>query len=277
MSFFEKLDLEKKLNICTGNFFEKSNGLPSRDGLVEILANQIKFKNIKGFNDRHSLFELSQGFVDSVIGTKESLYKKIQSIYSYKTSSNLYLDALINCDLVGAIINTNYDSSIEESTAVKKITPYDTESFTDGKVRLYKVLGDIDSYEKCAITEQDFRRLRVLPFYTTFWDSIRYELKLRSTIFLGVDFNDSDFFTILDFILSKNCENTKPMYVITSNSILNPKVTEFFNKYNIKVLASTEYEFFRELKNYTKNKNIDMEKLFPQSYNELMNEKKFQW
>ena len=277
MSFFEKLDLEKKLNICTGNFFEKSNGFPSRDGLVEILSNQINFKNIKSFNDRHSLFEVSQSFVDSVTGTKQSLYKKIQGIYEYKKSSNNYLDTLIEADLVGAIINTNYDYSIEESTKVKKIIPYDKEIFTDGKIRLYKVLGDLNCYENCAVTEQDFRRLKVLPFYNVFWESIRYELKHRSTIFLGVDFDDSDFFTIMDFILSKNCEDIKPMYVITSNSILNPKVMEFFNKYNIKVLASTEYEFFRELKNYTGNQNIDLNKLFPELLSEMMNEKKFQW
>lgn len=277
MSFFEKLELEKKLNICTGNFFEKSNGFPSRDGLVELLTNQVKFKNIKNFNDRHSLFEVSQCFVDYVIGTKQSLYKKIQGVYEYKKNNNSYLETLIDASLVGAIINTNYDSSIDESTTVKKITPYDKESFPDGKVRLYKVLGDLNSYENCAITEQDFRRLKVLPFYNVFWDSIRLELKQRSTIFLGVDFDDSDFFTIFDFILSKNCDEVKPMYVVTSNSILNPKVTEFFNKYNIKVLASTEYEFFKELKNYTENENISLDKLFPQKYNELMNEKKFQW
>ena len=277
MSFFEKLDLEKKLNICTGNFFEKSNGFPSRDGLVEILSNQINFKNIKSFNARHSLFEVSQSFVDSVTGTKQSLYKKIQGIYEYKKSSNNYLDTLIEADLVGAIINTNYDYSLEESTKVKKITPYDKEIFTDGKIRLYKVLGDLNCYENCAVTEQDFRRLKVLSFYNVFWESIRYELKHRSTIFLGVDFDDSDFFTIMDFILSKNCEDIKPMYVITSNSILNPKVMEFFNKYNIKVLASTEYEFFRELKNYTGNQNIDLNKLFPELLSEMMNEKKFQW
>lgn len=276
MSFFEKLDLEKKLNICTGNFFEKSNGFPSRDGLVEILANQIKFKNIKSFNDRHSLFEVSQSFVDSVTGTKQSLYKKLQGIYEYKKNNNCYLETLIEADLVGAVINTNYDSSIEESLKIKKITPY-KESAGDGSIRLYKVLGDLNSYENCAITEQDFRRLRVLPFYNLFWESIRYELKQRSTIFLGVDFDDSDFFTILDFILSKNCEEIKPMYVITSNSILSPKVMEFFNKYNIKVLASTEFEFFKELKNYTGNININLNKLFPFAVNELMNEKKFQW
>ena len=259
------------------SFFEKSNGFPSRDGLVEILANQIKFKNIKSFNDRHSLFEVSQCFVDSVIGTKQSLYKKIQGIYEYKKNSNCYLDALIEADLVGAVINTNYDSSIEESTKVKKITPYDKEIFTDGKVRLYKVLGDLSNYENCAVTEQDFRRLRVLPFYTVFWDSIRYELKHRSTIFLGVDFDDSDFFTVMDFILSKNCEDIKPMYVITSNSILSSKVMEFFNKHNIKVLASNEYEFFRGLKEYTGNANINLDVLFPQTISELMKVKKFQW
>ena len=277
MSFFEKLDLDKKLNICTGNFFEKSNGFPSRDGLVEILTNNFKFTNVKNFNDRHSLFGVSQSFVDSVIGTKQSLYKKLQGVYEYKKNSNSYLDTLIESDLVAAVISTNYDSSIEENSKVKKIIPYDKEIFTDGKIRLYKVLGDFSSYDNCAITEQDFRRLKVLPFYTMFWESIRQEMKHRSTIFLGVDFDDSDFFTVMDFILSKNCEDIKPMYVITSNSILSSKVMEFFNKHNIKVLASNEYEFFRGLKEYTGNANINLDVLFPQTISELMKVKKFQW
>lgn len=277
MSFFEKLDLDKKLNICTGNFFEKSNSFPSRNGLVEILSNQIKFKNIKNFNDRHSLFEVTQNILDSVIGTKESLYKKILNIYEYKKNNNILLDSLIEAGLVSSIINTNYDSSIEENPNVKAITPYDKEVFTDGKIRLYKILGDLSQYESCAVTEQDFRRLKVLPFYKLFWDSIRNELKNRSTIFLGVDFDDSDFFAIMDFILSSNCENIKPMYVITSKSILSSKVIEFFNKYNIKILTSNEYEFFRALKEYTENENIDLNKLFPVDEVELMNEKKFPW
>lgn len=276
MSFFEKLDLDKKLNICTGNFFEKSNGFPSRDALVEILTNHFKFTSIKNFNDRHSLFGVSQSFVDSVIGTKHSLYKKLQGIYEYKKSSNSYLDSLIESGLIAAVVNTNYDSSIEENPEVEKITPYKG-NFTEGKIRLYKVLGDLNSYENCAITEQDFRRLRVLPFYNLFWESIRYEFKQRSTIFLGVDFDDSDFFTIMDFILSKDCEEIKPMYVITSNSILSSKVMEFFNKHNIKVLASNEYEFFRGLKEYTGNEKINLDRMFPQTISELMNIKKFQW
>ncbi len=276
MSFFEKLDLDKKLNICTGNFFEKSNGFPSRDALVEILTNHFKFTSIKNFNDRHSLFGVSQSFVDSVIGTKHSLYKKLQGIYEYKKSSNSYLDSLIESGLIAAVVNTNYDSSIEENPEVEKMTPYKG-NFTEGKIRLYKVLGDLDCYENCAITEQDFRRLRVLPFYNLFWESIRYEFKQRSTIFLGVDFDDSDFFTIMDFILSKDCEEIKPMYVITSNSILSSKVMEFFNKHNIKVLASNEYEFFRGLKEYTGNEKINLDRMFPQTISELMNIKKFQW
>lgn len=276
MSFFEKLDLDKKLNICTGNFFEKSNGFPSRDALVEILTNHFKFTSIKNFNDRHSLFGVSQSFVDSVIGTKHSLYKKLQGIYEYKKNSNSYLGSLIESGLIAAVVNTNYDSSIEENPEVEKMTPYKG-NFTEGKIRLYKVLGDLNSYEHCAITEQDFRRLRVLPFYNLFWESIRYEFKQRSTIFLGVDFDDSDFFTIMDFILSKDCEEIKPMYVITSNSILSSKVMEFFNKHNIKVLASNEYEFFRGLKEYTGNEKINLDRMFPQTISELMNIKKFQW
>ena len=278
MSFFEKLNLEKKLNICTSNFFEKSNGFPSRNKLVQILSNQVKFENIRGFNNRHSLFEISQSFIDSVAGTKFSLYERMKSVYEYKNSENDYFDILIQADLVGAIINTNYDLNLYENSKVVAINPYEENMVSiDGKIRLYKVLGDLRNFEKCAITSQDFRRLRVLPFYKIFWDSIRYELKKRSTIFLGVDFEDTDFFTILDFILSEESEERKPMYVITSNYILNPKVIEFFNKHSIKILTSTEYEFFVELKKYTQNEKIDLVKLFPNLNEEVMNEKKFQW
>lgn len=277
MSFFEKLNLEKKLNICTGNFFEKSKGFPSREVLIQILANQIKFESIKNFNNRHSLFEVSQNFLDSVAGTKFFLYEKIKGIYEYKNTSSFYLNILIEANLVGAIINTNYDSMLYENPRILKVSPYDEEISELEKIRLYKVLGDLENFEKCAITAQDFRRLKVLPFYNLFWESIRYELKTRSTIFLGVDFEDDDFFTILSFILDKNCEDIKPMYVITSNSILNPKVIEFFNKYNIKILASTEYEFFIELKKYTQNEEIDIDKLFPRVTQEVISEKKFQW
>ena len=75
-------------------FFEKSNGFPSRDGLAEILTNHFKVANVKNFDDRHSLFGVSQSFVDSVIGTKQSLYKKLQGVYEYKKAATTILTHL---------------------------------------------------------------------------------------------------------------------------------------------------------------------------------------
>lgn len=275
MSFFEKIDLDKKLNIFTGNFFQHINDLPSRFVVSEMLMTKFNFKNFNKIENKSSLFDVSQCFVDEVIGTKSELLEKINEIYDYKKEVPLFLEAMINSGIVSSIINTSYDSFLDSNSSISKITPYDFSKMPDGKIRYYKVFGDISFRDKCAITRQDFRKLKILPFYTTYWESIRYELQLRSSIFIGVDFNDSDFFEFLDFIFGKELPNVKPMYFITSKAIFNPKVMDFFNKNNIKILVSSEYNFFKELNIYLgENSKINLNDLFPLDVSNIVLEKK---
>lgn len=275
MSFFEKLDLEKKLNIFTGNFFQQSSDLPSRANISSILTNQFKFKNLGEIKDDCSLFEVSQCFVDDVISTRDGLLKKLQGIYEYKKGNQIFLESLVNSNVVASIINTNYDCSFEENENVFKVTPFSYLDSPNGKIRLYKVFGDLFNLESCVITKQDFRKLKLLPFYKIFWDSIRYELKIRNSIFLGVDLEDSDFFEFIEFLLKDCVEEIKPMYFITSKSILNPKIIEFFNKYKIKLLVSNEYEFFKGLHCFLEDgSRINLERLFPMGDKNVILEKK---
>ena len=141
MSFFEKLDLEKKLNIFTGNFFQQSSDLPSRANISSILTNQFKFKNLGEIKDDCSLFEVSQCFVDDVISTRDGLLKKLQGIYEYKKGNQIFLESLVNSNVVASIINTNYDCSFEENENVFKVTPFSYLDSPNGKIRLYKVFG----------------------------------------------------------------------------------------------------------------------------------------
>ncbi|MFK4784871.1 SIR2 family protein [Fusobacterium sp. MFO224] len=275
MSFFEKLDLEKKLNIFTGNFFQQSSDLPSRANISTILTNQFKFKNLGEIHDSCSLFEVSQCFVDDVISTRDGLLKKLQGIYEYKKGNQTFLESLVNSNVVASIINTNYDSSFEENANVFKATPFSDLDSPDGRIRLYKVFGDLSDLESCVITKQDFRKLKLLPFYKLFWDSIRCELKVRNSIFLGIDLEDSDFFEFIEFLLEGCSEDVKPMYFVTSKSVLDPKIIEFFNKYKIKLLVSNEYEFFKGLHSFLEgDSKIELEKLFPVENQTVMLEKK---
>lgn len=275
MSFFEKLDLEKKLNIFTGNFFQQASDLPSRADISSILTNQFKFKNLGEIRNENSLFEVSQLFVDDVISTRDGLLKKLQGIYEYKKGNEIFLESLVNSNVVAAIINTNYDYSFENNEKIFKVTPFKFSDSPDGKIRLYKAFGDLTGLDRCIITKQDFRKIKELSFYKMFWESIRYELKMRNSIFLGVDLEDSDFFDFIEFLLKDNLEEIKPMYFITSKSILNPQITDFLNKYKIKLLVSNEYEFFKGLDSYLEEKSkIDLGRLFPLEKKDVMLEKK---
>ena len=53
---------------------------------------------------------------------------------------------------------------------------------------------------------------------------------------------------MLDFLLSMEKNNEQPVYVVTSTSIIDPKVTDLINKYNIKLTTLSEKELLANLR-----------------------------
>ena len=119
--------------------------------------------------------------------------------------------------------------------------------------------------DTCVITKQDFRKLKVLPFYKNYFDGIRYELKLRKNIILAFDIEDSDFFEILDFIFGDYPESLNDIYMVVKNTITDNKILNFIKKYNIQILKYDSLEFLEKLET-SLNINPEIQKKIKRGY-----------
>lgn len=260
MNFFENIKLEKKINLITENFYKTENSYPSRNELSNFLIETLSFSDVDNI-EKNSLLETSQIFVDKVISTKQHIFKILQSIYS-KEFEIEYLNFLIKEDRIASIININYDLLLYGNEKIKKLSPFDKDTFAIGKTKLYKPLGEFNSIDSCAITSQDLKKLKVLPFYKNYFNSIRYDLKLRPNVICAFDLQDSDFFEILEFIFGDFPNLLKDIYLVTNENITNIKVLNFIKKYNVQVLNYDSFNFLKKLYNYFNDINsIDDELL----------------
>lgn len=267
MNFFDDIKLEKKFNLITANFYKELDSCPSRVKLSDFILKSFNYSNINNLKI-DSLFEVSQTFIDQVVCTKSGLFKKIQFLYENKKFDLGYINSLIDDNRISSIVNINYDNSFCENPKAIKISPFDKTSFTVGKSKIYKPLGDLVTADTCVITKQDFRKLKVLPFYKNYFDGIRYELKLRKNIILAFDIEDSDFFEILDFIFGDYPESLNDIYMVFKNTITDNKILNFIKKYNIQILKYDSLEFLEKLETFL---NIDPE-ILEENKKEVMEE-----
>ncbi|MCF2611920.1 SIR2 family protein [Fusobacterium perfoetens] len=267
MNFFDDIKLEKKFNLITANFYKELDSCPSRVKLSDFILKSFNYSNVNNLKI-DSLFEVSQTFIDQVVCTKSGLFKKIQFLYENKKFDLGYINSLIDDNRISSIVNINYDNSFCENPKAIKISPFDKTSFTVGKSKIYKPLGDLVTADTCVITKQDFRKLKVLPFYKNYFDGIRYELKLRKNIILAFDIEDSDFFEILDFIFGDYPESLNDIYMVFKNTITDNKILNFIKKYNIQILKYDSLEFLEKLET---SLNIDPE-ILEENKKEVMEE-----
>lgn len=259
MDFFEDIKLEKKFNLITANIYKELESFPSRIKLSDFILKSFNFSNINNLKI-DSLFEVSQTFMDQVVCTKSNLLKKLQFVYDKKSFDLENINFLIDNNKISSIVNINYDNSFCNNPKAKKLTPFESVAFTVGKTKIYKPMGDLDTLDTCVITKQDFRKLKVLPFYKSYFDGIRYELKLRKNIILAFDQEDSDFFEILDFIFGDYPEALKEIYMVIKDEITDEKLLKFIKKYSIQVLKYDSLEFLNKLVRSLKNEEKEIEK-----------------
>lgn len=249
-NFFDKFEKDQKLNLFTGDFLSKITGYPTRLEIAESVLSDIK-QSAKGYiKNINSLAETSQTYLDAVVNSKKGLIKYIREIFDLKHHKNveIYSD-IFNSGYFESIFTMNYDVMIDRLFAnlVSVSTPLKPSKSTEGKIRFYKIMGTIYNSEDLFLTSQDIRKLKKLEFFKEFFNNLSLELASRPTIFLGVDLKDPDFLNMLDFLLSMAKNNEHPVYVVTSTSIIDPKVTDLINKFNIKLTTLSEKELLANL------------------------------
>lgn len=260
MSFFNKFNDTDKINLFLGDFLVRNAGYPTRRELAKLLMKDMK-ENIKGYiRDENSLFQVSQVYLDGVVSSRSSLLKKIKNLYETNRETAEVLNIFSESNKINAVFSTDYDIVLDDINCNKvvKILPTD-EEFTiasNGEVKHYKILGDINRHEKIFVSIQDFRKLKVLDFYKNFFRNIKEDMESYPTLILGLDLNNSDFIDMLEVVLT-GVNPKDVIYAVSNSNVLKTKTIERLNELGIKLLPHSEEEFFKELKSYLCSMQLD--------------------
>ena len=218
-------------------------------------------QSAKGYiKNRDSFSDVAQAYLDAVISSKNSLLKQIREIFDMKHYKNVDIyDNIFELDYFKTIMTMNYDIVLEKlyPNYINTITPTKNDFSDDEKINFYKIMGNICNPEDLFITSQDVRKLKVLDFYNGFFEQICTELKSRPTLFLGVELKDPDFIDMLDFIMKKAGKIEQPMYIVSSTSVIDNKVSEVINRYNLKLTVFDEIEFLDGVKSLLQKEDSD--------------------
>ena len=260
MSFFNKFNDTDKINLFLGDFLVRNAGYPTRRELAKLLMKDMK-ENIKGYiRDENSLFQVSQVYLDGVVSSRSSLLKKIKNLYETNRETAEVLNIFSESNKINAVFSTDYDIVLDDINCNKvvKILPTD-EEFTiasNGEVKHYKILGDVNRHEKIFVSIQDFRKLKVLDFYKNFFKNIKEDMENYPTLILGLDLNNSDFIDMLEVVLT-DVNPKDVIYAVSNSNVLKTKTIERLNELGIKLLPHSEEEFFKELKGYLCSMSLD--------------------
>lgn len=264
MSFFNKFNDTDKINLFLGDFLVRNAGYPTRRELAKLLMKDMK-ENIKGYiRDENSLFQVSQVYLDGVVSSRSSLLKKIKNLYETNRETAEVLNIFSESNKINAVFSTDYDIVLDDINCNKvvKILPTD-EEFTiasNGEVKHYKILGDVNRHEKIFVSIQDFRKLKVLDFYQNFFKNIKEDMENYPTLILGLDLNNSDFIDMLEVVLT-GVNPKDVIYAVSNSNVLKTKTIERLNELGIKLLPHSEEEFFKELKGYLSSAQLDESEL----------------
>ncbi|WP_407536238.1 SIR2 family protein [Cetobacterium somerae] len=264
MSFFNKFNDTDKINLFLGDFLVRNAGYPTRRELAKLLMKDMK-ENIKGYiRDENSLFQVSQVYLDGVVSSRSSLLKKIKNLYETNRETAEVLNIFSESNKINAVFSTDYDIVLDDINCNKvvKILPTDEEFViaSNGEVKHYKILGDVNRHEKIFVSIQDFRKLKVLDFYKNFFKNIKEDMENYPTLILGLDLNNSDFIDMIEVVLT-GVNPKDVIYAVSNSNVLKTKTIERLNELGIKLLPHSEEEFFKELKGYLSSAQLDESEL----------------
>ena len=244
-------DTNINFNLFIAEEFCKLISSPSNQVITKDLFSTTN-KDFVVLNNSLALPELTQKFLDDIIYDKKEIVERISKIFSSRSRYNLsFYKKLFENDLFATIISSNYDYVLEDnfSNQIKKNTPFYLSNDESAKKSFYKIYGDFKDREQFIISTQDIKRVKLLGFYTEFWNRLREEFKKRPTIFLGFNMNDKVLLDILDFTLSKIGKGLKEIYIYTNQTsdkiLVDNDIASFAKKYSVKFISGENEEFFQ--------------------------------
>lgn len=238
-TFWNTFHAEQKFNIFLGDEYCQYDNTPSRKDLSSLIFHKIPDSLKNRVRDRSSLIELSQTFLDSALSSRKNLLTTIQESFDPSSLDCSCYSNIINSKKFEAIFSMNFFLSLEQNfhDKIQAIFPFTSQKQESVKIPFYRILGEIKQKENLFLSSQDFKKLMFLDFYTPFWKELREELVTRPTLLVGFDLENKDCQTILSFLFQEIRYEKQPIYLVTSNSVLNTGVLNFINQYDIKVLT----------------------------------------
>lgn len=241
-----------KFNIFLGEFLNRITNSPTIQAISRELFS-IKRKDYILINNNISLPELAQNLLDDVVLEKNEIIEILNKLFSEnKKYDSTFYKNLLESNIFSSIISTNYDYIMEDYffDLINKNTPFYINNDELRKPSFYKLYGDLKEPEKFILSTQDIKRIKILSFYQAFWKKICDDLCKNPTILLGINFNDSAFLGILDFILSKVKNLHKPLFIYTDNPMKTENMEYFISKYSIEVIEGSYDDFLDLIKEH---------------------------
>ena len=244
-----------KFNLLLRDNFNKLVSLPTKQVIIRSILSVIDRDFIVSSNNS-SLAELVQKLLDKVLNEKQEIVEIISNVFSMENKYDLsFYKEIFEADMFSSIISTNYDYLLEENflSTIKINTPFDMIDDESGKIAFYKIYGDYKDkdIDKFVLSSQDIKRIKMLGFYTKFWEKLRIEFNKRATIILGANLEDKEFLDILDFIISKT-DRLQTIYLYINDDIdkymVDKNITNFINKYSIEIIKGEPRDFILNLK-----------------------------
>lgn len=251
-NIIRKIKEGEKLVLWIGDTFSKMVGLPTKKDLAKSICNDIKEGAVGAIEDKKSLSEVSQIYLDSISGSKIKLLKKIKSHYSLEDDTKNPLEVLVEAPFVDSIITTSIDNLVEKAYGNKifKVDYYSEDLGSINLKKLYRINGGLDDTNKTIITTQDMRKLELVPLYNAFFRRLSEEIEGRTVVFIGYDLDDPDTMKNISMVFNKLGKLKANAYFITSSSIISTAALNWLNANEIKLLKESDKEFLEALKVY---------------------------
>ena len=242
----------EKLVLWIGDAISKMVGLPTKKDLARSICSDINENGKNAIEDRKSLSEVSQIYLDSITGSKAKLLKKIKNQYNQEEDSRNPLKVFVEAPFVESVITTSIDNLVEEAygDSFFKVNYYSENLGGANDKKLYRINGSLDDVNKTIITRQDMRKLDLLPLYKEFFNRLAEEINGKMVLFIGYDLDDPDTIKNISMVLKKLGGIKASAYFITSSSIINTTALNWLNANEIKLLKQNDMEFIETLRDY---------------------------
>lgn len=240
-----------KFNIFLGDELNKISNSPSVQGISKELFSSKKV----AFERSDSLLKNIQLLLNNVIYDKNEIIEKISYIFRERNKrETFFYKSILDENFVSSLVYMNYDYIFEDnfSSLIKKSTPFLLNRSESFQIPFYKIFGDFKTENKCILSTQDLKKLKVLDFYKEFWDKLKSEIEKNPTVLLGIDFRDSVNIEILNYLFAKTNRKYKQIYVYVNKEseeyLEKEEVQNLIGNYSIKVIKGENREFLNVFK-----------------------------